>query len=397
MRYFLSVAFMVGIVAFSDPAAAQKAGTKEKDKKTSEEPTLTEFAGKSVEEWIKAIASRDRSKGEVAIQTVQNFGARSYEAIPALLAELEKHSPSAPIDISIRVNATMALGNIFNSFDDPQPKHVERAIKVLNRLLNDSQAIVRTQAALALGKLGPAAAPAIPSLLTTLRDRGTWETRQAAAMALGSVGQDTRKKVPSIDAIVGLGKALGIEPTSAVRLAIVQSLGRLGHGAATSHQKQLIQYLDPVSTTREAEPAVRIWAHMAVMSLANEFSESRLASIAKMLDYHDPLVRVQAAQALGSCGPKAKSAVLPLTSALKDKQTDVVMTSLWALGRMEGAAMSAVPAIKSVVADPKAPVPMKKLAEMVIDTIEGRTKDKSKDNTKDKTKDKGKSKTKTDD
>lgn len=385
MRYLFSLLSIAGIIALVDPAVAQKSS--KKDKKPPEEPTLTEFAGKSVEEWIKAIASKDRSKGEVAIQTVQRFGPRSYEAIPVLLAELEKHTVSAPIDISIRVNAIMALGNIFSSFDDPQPKHVERALKVLNRFLNDGQAVVRTQAALALGKLGPMAAGAIPGLKNTLKDRGTWETRQAAAMALGSVGQDpTGKKGPSTDAIIALGAALGTEPTSAVRLAIVQSLNRLGRGAAPSHQKQLVQYLDPVSTTKEPEPAVRIWAHMAVMDLGNEISEKRLASIAKLLDANDPLVRVQAARALGSCGPKAKSAVRPLTDALKDKQTDVVLTSLWALGQMEGAAMSAVPAIKSIVADPKMPDPMKKAAELVIDTIEGRTKDKTKEKTKGKTK-----------
>ena len=70
MRYLLSLAFIVGIIALTDPAAAQKSPKKDKDKKQPEEPTLTEFAGKPVEEWIKAIASKDRSKGEVAIQTV---------------------------------------------------------------------------------------------------------------------------------------------------------------------------------------------------------------------------------------------------------------------------------------------------------------------------------------
>lgn len=389
MRYFLPLVVLIAI-ALSGPATAQKSAKKDKSKKPPEESTRTEFAGKSVEEWIRAISSRDRSKGEVAIRTVQGFGPRSYEAIPALLAELEKHTPSVPVDISIRLNAVIALGNIFASFDDPQPKHVERALKVLNRLLHDSQAVVRTQSALALGKMGPAAARAIPGLLTTLHDRGTWEARQAAAMALGSVGRSAGKTGPAIDAIAGLGRALGTEPTSATRLAIVQSLGSLGQGAAPSHQKQLMRYLEPVTSTREPEPAVRIWAHMAIMALDREIAEPRLASIARMLDNSDPLVRVQAAQALGSCGAKARSAVRPLTDALKDKQPDVVMTSLWALGQMEGAALSAVPAIKSLVADPKTSDPMKKVAAIAIDSIEGRLKDKTKAKTKDKTKEKKK-------
>ena len=218
--------------------------------------------------------------------------ARSYEAIPVLLAELEKHTVSAADRYQHSRQCHHGAGQHLQQLRRSTTQARRAALKVLNRFLNDGQAVVRTQAALALGKLGPAAAGAIPSLLSTLKDRGTWETRQAAAMALGYVGQDpSGKKGPSTDAIVGLGKALGTEPTSAVRLAVRAITGRLGNNAAASHKKQLIQYIDPVTTTKEPEPAVRIWAHMAVMTMGNEISETRLGNIAKMLDHADPLVR----------------------------------------------------------------------------------------------------------
>src|SRR5262249_52433110 len=155
------------------------------------------------------MSSKDRSKGEKAIDTVQLFGPRSYEALPALLAELEKHTVSFPIDISIRVHGVIALGNILGSTKDPDPKHMDRAIKLLSKFLNDGQAAVRYQAVMSLGKLGPAAQATIPALLKSLREPGTWEVRQAAAMALGSVAMDpTGKRPPHTEVVAALGTSL---------------------------------------------------------------------------------------------------------------------------------------------------------------------------------------------
>lgn len=387
MRRSLSLLCLIAVACLMIDArlvSAQKSSSTGKGKSTSSEKppeAPTEIAGKSLEEWIKLIASRDRSKSEKAIQTVQGFGPRSYEAVPALLAELEKHTVSLPVDISIRVNATMALGNIFSSFDDLQPKHVERAVKVLSRLLSDGQAIVKGQAALALGKMGPLAAGAIPVLLKTLGDRGTWETRQAAAVALGSVGIDpSGKKGPAPEVIGALGKAL-TDPASAVRMAAMQSLTNLGSQSVPAHRKQLIQFLNPLTDRKkEPEPGIRILAHMAVMHLSDEISESRLGIIAGMLESreYDPPTRAQAAQALGRVGPKARSSIPILVGGLKDSYPEVAMTCLWALGRMEDSAKGAIPALQAVMADPKSPDPMKKAAALVIDTILGKNKEKTK-------------------
>src|SRR4051794_7569080 len=80
-----------------------------KDSPSSSGPT--EIGGKTLEQWIKDIPSKDRSKGENAIRTVLYFPAdRAYAAVPVLLAELKKNTFDAPIDTSIRVNIPIALG-----------------------------------------------------------------------------------------------------------------------------------------------------------------------------------------------------------------------------------------------------------------------------------------------
>ena len=66
------------------------------------------------------------------------------------------------------------------------------------------------------------------------------------------------------------------------------------------------------------------------------------------------------------------------------------MTSLWALGQME-----VPPCPRCPPSSPSSPIPRlrtrsKKAAELVIDSIEGRTKEKTKEKSKDKTKEKTK-------
>ncbi len=64
--------------------------------------------------------------------------------------------------------------------------------------------------------------------------------------------------------------------------------------------------LIPPVTMNDVEPSVRIWAHMAVMAISDDISEQRLSMIAKILAHSDPLVRIQAGQALGRVGAKAR-------------------------------------------------------------------------------------------
>src|SRR5580698_9173631 len=109
----------VGLLFFTNLSFASAQPGKEKKKESADAPPQ-EIAGKSVEQWIKEIHSKDRSKGETAIQSILMFGPeRAYEALPVLIAELKRHTSFVTVDVSIRVNATMAVGVILSAAKSP--------------------------------------------------------------------------------------------------------------------------------------------------------------------------------------------------------------------------------------------------------------------------------------
>src|SRR5262245_53225516 len=129
---------------------------------TSETKEIKEVGGRTFEQWMKDIGHKDPSRREVAIQTILAFGPeKAYEAAPALVGELRKHLTN-PIDTSLRVNITIALGAILGAKTNsdpklvkpPDPKLLKEAITLLTRLLSDSQGIVRYRAAQALASIG---------------------------------------------------------------------------------------------------------------------------------------------------------------------------------------------------------------------------------------------------
>src|SRR5262249_49160612 len=111
MRFLIVLAAgFMWFLAWTGDAPGQKKD-KEKEKKTT---LITEIGGKSIAQWIEEIPSKDRSKGENVIRTVLLFHPDvAYPAVPVLIKELKKHNPNGPtVDISIRVNAVIALGVI---------------------------------------------------------------------------------------------------------------------------------------------------------------------------------------------------------------------------------------------------------------------------------------------
>src|SRR5205809_5383555 len=106
-RFPMRLAVIGGLPAalciFSFAVNAQEFGKDRKEKSSQ----IQEIGGKTIEQWIKDISGKDRSKGEHAIQMVMGFPPdQAYAAVPALLGELNKHKPGFPIDLSIRVNPT---------------------------------------------------------------------------------------------------------------------------------------------------------------------------------------------------------------------------------------------------------------------------------------------------
>jgi len=364
---------------------------KEVEKKPATDTQILEIGGKTLEEWIGEIRSPDRSRGENAIRTVAAFPPdRAYAAVPKLLAELKRHtSKVVEVDVSIRVNAIMALGTILGGAEAPAPELVNDTVKVLTFFLisqYESQSIVRYRAAEALGKIGPRSKPAIPELLILLHDKKTWETRQAAATALGFIALDREgKKGPPADVVKGLYAALK-DLSFEVRKAAIRSMTFIGTPANTSEKDKdaFIKNLLPKATGESEDPTVRIWAHMAVISISRKMTSEHIKAICDMLKNRELPARVQAAEALAICGNSAfrdekqveerivlKAAILPLVKALNDKEPIVAAKCIIALTTMGKEGKRAIPALRKLAQDKERPEGLRQYATRAADFLSG--------------------------
>jgi HEAT repeat protein len=158
-----------------------------------------------------------------------------------------------------------------------------------------------------------------------------------------------------------------------VRLASIQALTNLGGPTNPELRLGLFQALEPVAY-KDADPSVRIWAHMAVMSITREVHKERVSAIAGVLKHEDFEARVQSALALGTIGRDAKAAIPALIDTLKDTQPAVVGWTMWALGKMEQSAAGALPALEKIKTDMAQPEFLRKIAEESIDQIGGKKK-----------------------
>ena len=329
-------------------------------------------AGRSLEYWISQIPSKDQSKSENAIRAVMEFGPdRAYQAVPVIVERLRHNSPGKQVDVSVRVNGAIALGYILGGYKGADHKVIKDAVSVLRRFLTDNQTIVRYRGAQALGRIGTDAKDTIPEVINVVKDPATWETRQAAAIALGQIALD-EVHGPSLAVLNALYSALG-DGSVQVRLAAIQALTRLGGPVNATLRLRLVRALDPVAY-KDTEPTVKIWAHMAVMSITRTVDKDRIDVIAQLMVHPDLAARAQAIQALGTIGKDAKITIPRLMKALNDPEPTVVGWAIWALGRMGPAASGALIELERIQTDMSQPETLRKLADEAVNEIKGKKK-----------------------
>src|SRR5206468_5686381 len=107
----------------------------------------------------------------------------------------------------------------------------------------------------------------------------------------------------------------------------------LGGPVNSNLRQNLYKALDPVAYS-DPDPSVKIWAHMALMSIMRNVEKERVDAIAKTMSDPEMTVRVQALQAIGTIGKDAKHTIPLLMKGLNDKEIAVAAWSIWALGKM---------------------------------------------------------------
>jgi HEAT repeat protein len=143
--------------------------------------------------------------------------------------------------------------------------------------LKDTDADVRANAATAIGNLGAAAVPSVPTLIGLMQNDPSKEARETAARALGRIGKAAPKDR--------------------------QAVAPLRQTAA-----------------KDADPVTRVVALGALAMMEVEVPE-QVTALRKFLRHDSDLVRMKAAHALGMIGPAAKNAAPNIVTVI-ERATD---------------------------------------------------------------------------
>jgi HEAT repeat protein/DNA-directed RNA polymerase subunit RPC12/RpoP len=222
-------------------------------------------------------------------------------------------------------------------------------VVAMMRALRSDDAKTRSEAAQALGNVGPAAKIAVPDLLKACKDSDEFVRRFAldslkriGPPAPGDVGQlagaldDTNVDVRlyAVEALSKMGadaqagapvlvKALR-DTDARVRQNAALALGKIGAAA----REQAVPALADV--LKDKDKSVRV---AAAESLTAGFYQrpGDAPKLLELLKHDEPEVRAQAARGLGRLGRSANAAAPPLTAAAQDKEPAVRQAALEAL------------------------------------------------------------------
>ncbi len=209
--------------------------------------SLSKMGKAAVPAVTEALRDRDVKVRLSAAFVLGEIGSEAKDAVPALIIRLKDHA-ELPGGIPVNQVVAEALGKIGPPARDavrPLLDAVERggvnmtdvvqkaltgigppALPAIIEGLNHNYSLARSSAAYAIGKLGPAAADAVPALIHTLENDEDWYVRGSAAYALGQIGPVTSDVIPAL--IRAVKRRYRNYP---VQLSAAKALGRIGPAA----------------------------------------------------------------------------------------------------------------------------------------------------------------------
>ena len=263
---------------------------------------LKEVGAAAVPGVIAAITQPDKKAREQAFDSLASINWQAYNALRPYREQLG----SPPPDVRTKMaDALAALGA-------PAAGQLQN---LLTKLRDRGAWRTRQDAAIALGKLGAKAAAAVPDLIVALKDSDN-DVREKSAEALGLIGKEAASAVP------GLLEKLN-DPNEKVRQAAALALGRVGHEAKTP--------LDMLLTMIKLENQTPAAMRMTVQLLSRHGRDAlpALPQLTPLLRHENAGVRVMTAFAVGQIGPEAGAAAPELRRALDDPYPAV---QVWAAG-----------------------------------------------------------------
>lgn len=221
-------------------------------------------------------------------------------------------------DDDARVRAACAAALIEIVPDTPD------AVEHLRKATKDPNNIVRTHAVTALGKMGPKAKAAVPTLIEALTDDDDQTVRISASLALVDVGEA---------AIPALTECL-MHDEEFVRASASRALGDIGPAAKSAGQALVDLLVD------EKQPSeVRSSSFVALVKIqpGRDVTQRAIPTLISVLQKGRRGARLQAAWALGQLGSLSKEAIPALQEAAKDEDETLRELAETSLKQIESA------------------------------------------------------------
>ena len=328
----------------------------------------TDINGRTLATWIGDFKSTDPTVRDTAVKVIPMFGfeAARKSAMKSLIALIDDPDPG------IRINAILVVSAVgFDKVED-----VKAATLMLASAIQKTApgSMIRLHAVRCLAGLGPDAIGSIGTLIATAGDP-SWETRQAVCAALGRVGAGIyddkalpagtvafgpppMKREPSLTAMSKLNLALIKDDSAAVRMEACQALVVLGP-PITADPKAYVTVAQPFMQAiggrlkLEKDPGVKIWLHLLNIMYDERVLESTVKTLVADLSSSDVNLRVQALNALGVLGGKAKTALGPMMTQLHHEDLGVASAAINNILMFGSDGREAIPEFEKLIAETK--------------------------------------------
>jgi len=290
--------------------------------------------------FIKQLESGTPDERSNAAVALGEMGPAAAPATKALLKAVKAPIGSSAREMGgqVQCNAVEALGKIKS--DDPD------VIPALISALHSPKMLLRWSAELSLGQYGPAAAAAVPHLITLMRRAmlGDVSNVLEAIKALTGIGPGAKDALPALiqnlknkyseDETWAALSAIGPDAAPAVPVLFAQGMGNwdrnrakkiiaaIGSGAVPF----LVQKLH--GTQGEQDYAAECLAQM------DSLDKSLLPTLVGLLEQNDRADRVSALRALAKMGASAADAVGPMRKLLTDPEPWVQIEAATALRKI---------------------------------------------------------------
>lgn len=349
MRLLTSALIFLMCVAAS-PAQPKPVDKKPADKKPPDslaKPPMTTSAtdvskidGETLDQWIAKLSSPDASLRDTAVRVIPAFGAPGEKALPKIIYMMVNDP-----DTTVRVSAIrVATTNTVTEAD----KILANLTTNLNQLMGHPSSVLRLQATLAAGRLGPRGVGCTVRLCDALKDTSSYEVRRAAAASLAIVARDQGAGGPDVRAIHALLSALG-DSALAVRADAIQSLITLGAPYDPSDlEGERKSVANRLGGGRETDPVQKLWLRVLLMRLDPSTIKANMPILIKELS--NPKLRSNAAECLGLLGKEAKVALPELQKGVNlpdvPENLPFVCMCMWSVSQLEGDALPVLEDIK---------------------------------------------------